>query len=369
MTMSVAKLGWRGVFGLTITCRTTQISLCGLLAVLAASPEVGFTHHARTEFAANVIEMEGELTAIAWRNPHPVMELKATDDSGEYKVWRLEIFLDANSLARRSLTGDLFTLGERVRVAGQPSTRRDVLLLRNVLREDGTEVAVTLDAEPYWADRRVVEPDVPSTPEEQSYIEAAIRNADGIFRIWTVEDWNRDRTQNRDPPLTADARARREEWDELTDEPQIRCVPPGMPSAMRNPHPIEFSRDGEDIVLRLEEFELIRTSHMNPQTGAANPAPSPMGYSVGRWEGESLIVETTNIDYPYLDQRGAPQSTQLEVLERFTLSDDGRSLDWEATVIDPVVLTESMGYATTHYTWVPNQRIRPWNCLSLESLD
>jgi len=135
---------------------------------------------------------------------------------------------------------------------------------------------------------------------------------------------------------------------------------------MRNPHPIEFSRDGDDIIIRLEEFELTRTIHMNPQARTVSSAPSFMGYSVGRWEGVSLIVETTDIDYPYLDQRGAPQSAELEVLERFTLSSDESSLDWEAIVTDPEMLTESMIYATTHYTWVPSQRIRPWNCLSLD---
>ena len=211
--------------------------------------------------------------------------------------------------------------------------------------------------------------DLPTTSEEERYVEAAVQNAEGIFRIWTIEDWARDRTQNRDPPLTAAARASRAEWDELTDEPQLRCEPPGMPSAMRNPHPIEFLRDGDDIVIRLEEFELTRRIHMNPQADAGDPAASPMGYSVGRWEGASLIVDTTNVGYPYLDQRGAPKSTELEIFERFTLSDDERSLDWEATVIDPVMLTEPMSYATSHYTWIPSQRIRPWNCLSLDPIE
>ena len=153
--MGSARLEPQSVFRLAVAHATAKPALCVVLVGLVTFPSLASTHHARTEFAQTVVEMEGELTVIAWRNPHPVMELRVREDSGEEKLWRLEIFLDANSLARNNLTGDLFAIGERIRVAGQPSTRRDVLLLRNVLREDGTEVAVTLDGEPYSIGRRL----------------------------------------------------------------------------------------------------------------------------------------------------------------------------------------------------------------------
>lgn len=338
------------------------------VVALCAAPDAGLAHHSRTEFADTVIEMEGELTGIVWRNPHPIMQLAVEDDSGEETVWQLEVFLAANSLDRENITADLFTIGQRIRVAGQPSTRRDVLMLKNVLRGDGTEIRLSLDPEPFWPDSRLVNVDPPTGLDNEAYTEAAIEAADGIFRVWTVVDWIQDRTRNRDLPLTAAARAKRAQWDELTDEPQMRCEPPGLPGAMTNPLPIEFLRDGENIVIRLEEFETTRTIHMNPQARVENLTPSIMGYSIGRWEGPSLVVETTSIDYPYLDQLGAPQSTELEFLERFTLSDDETTLEWESYVTDPVMLTEPANYATTRWTWIPGRRIRPWDCLSLDSI-
>ena len=51
------------------------------------------------------------------------------------------------------------------------------------------------------------------------------------------------------------------------------------------------------------------------------PQPSPLGYSVGRWENDSLIVTTTAIDWIYFDEIGTPQSPALETEEIFTLSD------------------------------------------------
>ena len=345
-------------------CLTVGMTIVGLSVL----PSLGLTHHSRSEFAEDFVEMEGELTSIVWGNPHPVMQLKVPDDSGEETVWRMEVFLDGNSLDRKNLTGDTFKIGERIRVAGQLSTRRDLLLLRNVLRGDGTEIILSLDTEPYWGERQATAStdNSPNEPEEERYLEAAVRNAEGIFRIWTLRDWSLDRVRNDDPPLTAAANAIRAEWDELADEPQLRCEPPGMPSAVANPHPIEFLRDGDDIIVNLEEFESTRTIHMNPETREDHPARSPMGYSVGRWEGKSLVIETTHIDYPYLNQRGAPQSAEVRFLERYTLGDDERSLDWEAIVIDPVMLTEPMNYATYHYTWIPSQRMRVWgDCVNL----
>ena len=69
-----------------------------------------------------------------------------------------------------------------------------------------------------------------------------------------------------------------------------------------------------------------------------NPPATSLGYSVGRWEGRTLIVRTEDINYPYLDDLGTPQSEAVEIVERFTLSEDETRLDWVATVVVQSVL-------------------------------
>ena len=81
-----------------------------------------------------------------------------------------------------------------------------------------------------------------------------------------------------------------------------------------------------------------------PYTQAADAGvqpPSHLGYSVGRREGSTLIVETTKIDYPWVDNEArTPQSPDVRTTERFTLSEDQSRLDYELIITDPVTFTE-----------------------------
>ena len=103
---------------------------------------------------------------------------------------------------------------------------------------------------------------------------------------------------------------------------------------MSNPFPIEFVDEGDTITIRLEEWAGRRTIHMTDDNETVNRSPSLAGYSVGRWEGSTLIVTTTGMIYPYFDDRGTPMSENMQVVERFAPSDDESLLSWEATVTD-----------------------------------
>ncbi|MCZ6586300.1 MAG: hypothetical protein O6930_09820, partial [Gammaproteobacteria bacterium] len=88
---------------------------------------------------------------------------------------------------------------------------------------------------------------------------------------------------------------------------------------------------------------------------------SQMGFSVGRWDENTLIVTTTDVAYPFFDDVGTPQSPQAEIVERFTLSDDESRLDWNATIIDPVNFTEPVTLSG-YWAWVPGEQIKPYEC-------
>ena len=90
-----------------------------------------------------------------------------------------------------------------------------------------------------------------------------------------------------------------------------------------------------------------------------------MGYSVGQWDENTLVVRTSNIDYPWMDYEGTPQTEAAVVTERFMLSADERTLDWEATVTDPGTLTEPALAFTAHYEWAPEEEIQAYDCAVL----
>ena len=138
--------------------------------------------------------------------------------------------------------------------------------------------------------------------------------------------------------FTEEAIAAREALDPL-DNYAERCEPGGMPRIMRNPHPFEFVDHGSEISLASELYDLVRTIHMGSAPPPDAPA-SPLGYSTGRWEGNTLIVTTTRINWPYFDNIGTPQSEVVEMLETFTVSDDQTRLDYRLRITDPGTFAE-----------------------------
>ena len=294
-----------------------------LVLVCLSLPSGVGAHHSHAEFSADIEELQGELESIVWRNPHPAMTLRVATESGADEIWRIQVQGNVNGLSRDGVNGELFTVGDRLRIAGHLSTRRPALLLATRANyPDGTEVILGPDESTGSA---------LYTGAATSGVDARAGQGRGLFRVWTVAN----RVREQDLPLREDPRAAKAAWDSLVDDPQRGCLPLGMPGAMMSPHPIEIREHGADLVVLLEEWSAVRTIHMTNDDSPVAPTPSLLGHSTGRWEGATLMVTTTRIDYPYMDEHGTPQSDATEIVERFSLSDDGNSLNWSATVTDP----------------------------------
>jgi hypothetical protein len=155
-----------------------------------------------------------------------------------------------------------------------------------------------------------------------------------LFRVWRPS--GRPATDPADLPLTQRARETLRAYRPRADDSERRCIAPGMPAMLATSYPVEFidAGTGEQIVMRLAEWDEKRTIYMNPRNGPPTQEPSPAGVSFGRWEDETLAIFTTYIDYPFFDGVGTPQSAAVTVLERYTPSDDGARLDWTVTVTD-----------------------------------
>tara|TARA_B110000305_G_C19040135_1_gene447778 strand:- start:178 stop:570 length:393 start_codon:yes stop_codon:yes gene_type:complete len=122
---------------------------------------------------------------------------------------------------------------------------------------------------------------------------------------------------------------------------------------------MQFSEQDGNIILKLEEFDNVRTIYMS---STAEPSePSPLGHSLGRWQDGSLLVETNNINYPYFNRVGVAQSTEVNTSERFTLSEDGLRLDYELTITDPITFTEPVSWRT-YYVAGSGEVLHPYGC-------
>lgn len=328
-----------------------------MLALLALPISV-LAHHSMAEFdRAVTLELEGELVDVSWTNPHVLLWLSTTDANGAEAIWELE----SNAVSaqrRRGLTGDLVQVGQRVRVAGSPSTRRDSYLqVHNVLLPDGLELLMGGGRVARWSDNTLGGDPWSADPEK-----AAAARGEGIFRVWSraVGTWYFGAEQG-GYSLTPEAAAASAAWDDIYDNPIMECIPPGMPALMGNPYPMEFVQVGDAIELRFEEFDMVRRIHLDSTADPADVADSPLGYSVGSWEGDTLMVTTTRIDWPYFDRVGAPQSTDVAVEEEIRAVDDGERLEYLMTVTDPSTLLEPYVWEGA-WEWRRGEEVGRYDC-------
>lgn len=286
--------------------------------------------------------MEGTLVDLRWRNPHVFFILETVDENGKKTEWEMEagtIYM----ISRAGVTEDMFTVGDKIRVAGNLSNVYDnKFWLTNVLLPEGKEVLVVARGAPRWTN------DVIGGRNQWTNTGITGSNntatGSGLFRVWSpaVNEKVRitgTRTNRLAQIATAEALAGQKTWDPYAFDDA--CETPGMPRINTAIHPHQFVKDGENIVLISEEFPLPRTIHMNADANPQTQPYSALGYSVGRWEDENtLLIDTTRIDYKLLDLSGILQSKEATVKERYILSDAENRIDYEVVVNDPIMLKE-----------------------------
>jgi hypothetical protein len=133
----------------------------------------------------------------------------------------------------------------------------------------------------------------------------------------------------------------------LTLDPEIKCYLPGVPRANYMPYPFQIIQTQKYIMMVYTFARAVRTIYMDEHKEA--PADSWMGWSNGRWEGETLVVDTTGFNgQAWLDRAGNFHSEALHVVERFTAASPDHLL-YEATIEDPKVFTRPWKIAMPLY--------------------
>lgn len=161
--------------------------------------------------------------------------------------------------------------------------------------------------------------------------------------------------------LTAAALTAKAAYDETVDLAKLDCIPPGMPTGMMNPSVFQFVDEGDRIMLLVQLYDLVRTIHMNSDVDPDTQPASPLGYSVGKWEDDTLVVTTTRIDSPLSNNDGVPQSADVIHIERFTPAADGSTMDYELMSVDPAYLIGAPIRPGT-FTWRPGREIAEFGC-------
>jgi hypothetical protein len=140
-------------------------------------------------------------------------------------------------------------------------------------------------------------------------------------------------------PYKPEAAAKKQEnaknW--LTADPEVKCYMPGVPRATYMPFPFQIVQTPKHILMAYEFAGATRTIYMEGKS--ESPVDTWMGWSHGRWEGDTLVIDSTSFnDQTWFDRAGNFHSDALHVVERYTaISPD--ALRYEVTIEDPKVFT------------------------------
>ena len=141
------------------------------------------------------------------------------------------------------------------------------------------------------------------------------------------------------------------------DRPSARCIPHGVPDEVAVAgYPFKILQTPGLVIILYEEFEHFRQIFTDGRALPKDPNPTLLGYSIGRWEGDDLIVDTAGFsDVSWLDDPGHPHTEALHVTERFHRPDFGH-LEIRVTIDDPKTYTRPWS-ANESFTFLPDTEI------------
>ena len=304
--------------------------------ILGASLAVALSARAHHSFQAEFDPdlpgtVEGVVTEVRWANPHVRYVLDVVADSGETQSWELQT-RPTNMLVRRNWNREDVSVGDRIAAfgtLGRGGTHK--LYIDWVETETGQRLSSTVGD-----DSR------PSHAEAYARVYSGERNRHpiAITGTWrnnyhwtsTVDDFEPKPT-----PFTDEARREFEQL-QFGDDPALRCAVLGLPRLFGAPNPMEIIDAGPYYLMTFEVSagNSQRRIFMDGREPPAETRPSMNGFSVGRWDNGSLVIETTHLIPGWLDGSGLAYSgAETRIVETWTPSDDELTMERTMVIHDP----------------------------------
>ena len=335
---------------------TARLTL-GLIAALGTvfTGRAALAHHSFAPHfdASKPVSISGTITEFEARNPHSYLHISAVDENGRTREYVCESH-GVTQLSRTGLTPATLKAGTKVRVTGSLSRHSQYMCFFDHVE---------------FADGHIVNV---NSPAGATRTELPKRN--DIFGTWLLAPAPGRSTSGPQPMiqlLTPAGEKAVAAYDPFKDDPTFRCDPVAVRRVWGAPAtPLEIVHDGADVVLHHEWMDVRRVVHMNMKEHPKNGPRSSLGHSIGRFDGDTLVIDTANYSAgvlnQYVEQPGQPtkgllHSAALTSTERLHFDATRQRLVVEIDQADPEFFTQPFPRATMEFA-PSDLKIEPFNC-------
>jgi hypothetical protein len=307
----------------------------GLLVACGMAAPAHAHHSFAAEFEADkTAELSGKIVQVWWNNPHIRYRLQVVGEGGATEDWELQA-ASITAMTQLGWTEATVKVGDQLTVSGQVGRNgTKKLYVRNIVRPDGTRLATGR------GDTTGPDPNQVHATAGKTYGYGSARNGSSadISGPWrnrykwrvTVDD-----LEPKPMPFTAEGRALFEATDHYQD-PALRCLALGLPRLFGAPYNMEIVDAGTHYIFVYVEHNTPRRVWMDGRKPPPDTQPSSLGFSVGHWEGDALVIETTHLLPGWLDGSGLPMKGEgTRIVERYELAADKLAMDRIMTIYDP----------------------------------
>ncbi len=341
--------------------------MSGFLFLLTVIGSAGaLAHHGvngQFDVSKNV-ELSGQVTGVRLVNPHAYVYVDVINGEGVVEAWSCEMS-GASLLRRNGWSEEMFATGSAIKITGNPSRNGEFsCAVGSIVFPDGQVVGTE---------------DILNTPIEQP-VEVETEFVDGIPNLsgnWIAlfQQQNRGGAERAAPdsdgrpPRGVGERPPQEDGERPPQQgggrgPQVAQSEAGIAAGLDfnpqenprlncqttnifldwifNEQVNQIVQSENSIIMNYGFMEMIsRTIHLDMESHPDDLVPSIVGHSIGKWEGDTLVVDTIGFAEGYLSATGraVKHSEEMHVVERFSLSEDGNRLDRTYIVNDPLYLT------------------------------
>ncbi len=300
--------------------RTSLIA--GLAALVFAAP--GVAHHGVAPHydVTKPVTIKGVVSRFEFINPHSFVYVETTDAAGAKEIWSCEM-ASRSVLSRNGLTPESFKPGDPITIEGVAA------------RHNPTGCAFRVA---HFADGHVLQSTALFAPTVAPAAEAPA-DPTSIVGVWTMK---RFVVSTYEGQLTAAGEKARAAFDPIKDDPAIYCDPASPVRFWVNVNePFEIKRDGDSVVIDHRFMDSRRVIHLDGRPPAADVARSTMGYSVGRFDGKTLVATSDHFVAATLEPRfGVLHTENLKLTEKLEVDPATGDLMITWTIDDPAYFKE-----------------------------